>query len=120
MKIQFFLCVFSLAASVLGSSAGVYQVVYFWYAYQLELLANPTTKIIAPECIGSAPGGACYFDEFARYIQSSGKGTTPWPINAASGIGTNMSPDPTTAAKALEANGYRATTKYQALCTLLV
>ncbi|KAM3064855.1 hypothetical protein ACMFMG_010437 [Clarireedia jacksonii] len=114
MKTSILLCALSLFSTVFCSAgAGALQVVYEWYAYQLEIQAAPATRIIAPGCVG-AGGGNCNFDEFVRYIQlpTKPKGSSKnakavlWAAGASTGIGDELNPDPIVAADALSAEGY--------------
>lgn len=48
---------------------GGYERMFFWNAYQVELeVFGPGNSQIAPGCIGTRPGGSCYFQEFIHHI----------------------------------------------------
>jgi hypothetical protein len=113
MKLQSILCLFGPVSYVFASaSANGYQVVYLWYAYQLDIKQTTGwTSQFARGCIGTVPGGGCYFDEFARWIayQSPKKGALPkW--TGSTQIGTNLAPDVDDAATQLTNAGYKPTT----------
>ncbi|KAI1080981.1 hypothetical protein F5B20DRAFT_588939 [Whalleya microplaca] len=79
-----------------------------WYAYRLDVIAfGSGNTVIAPNCIGSAPGKSCFFDEFVRYIQMTGQTTSAW--TGSTTVGTNLEPDVFTTASELDKNGYRNT-----------
>jgi hypothetical protein len=106
MKLQFLLCLCSLASSVLASQgAGPYQTVFVWYAYRLEVLQyGPLSTLTGTGCVGTVPGGGCYFDEFIRWIQRTGRKSQAW--TGSTGIGTNLTPDTEDAVTKLIVEGY--------------
>ncbi len=106
MRIQFLLCLCSLASSVLASlGAGPYQTVFVWYAYRLEVLQyGPMNTLTGAGCIGSVPSGGCYFDEFIKWIQRTGPNSPAW--RGSTGIGTNLTPDTEDAVTKLIVGGY--------------
>lgn len=81
------------------------QTMLLWYAYRLDIIAFGVDDIfLGRNCFGSAPDRSCYFDEFLRYIQLTGKETDAWA--GRTNVGTNLNPDVLTTAKEL------ATTRY--------
>lgn len=63
-----------------------------WYAYRMDIMAfGAGSTLIAPDCIGTAPDGTCYFDEFLRYIERIGPNNPAWTGRTA--VGTNLDPD---------------------------
>ncbi|KAJ3557280.1 hypothetical protein NPX13_g9960 [Xylaria arbuscula] len=71
--------VFLIIPLVLASVAvGPWQLVYCWYAYQMDILANPKGgHLIASACSGSGTHGTCNFDQFIR--ETSRVGFEPDP-----------------------------------------
>lgn len=62
MKLLYLLNILFLVTPGLASTlAGPYQTVFFWYAYQLEVLQyGPKSTLTGKGCKGSAAGGGCY------------------------------------------------------------
>jgi hypothetical protein len=65
--------------------AGPYTTMLAWYAYMMEAEYSYDSSRedrgranfkIAPGCVGSRPGGVCYFEEFLDYIKI---GKKSWP-----------------------------------------
>jgi hypothetical protein len=81
MKLQYLLCLCSLASSVLASDgAGNYQIIFYWYAYRLQVVNH------YPLSIATGCPGACLFDDFIAWIHGS---STPF---APTGIRNNLNP----------------------------
>lgn len=102
MKLQYLFYLFSLAASVLASvGAGPYQLVFFWYAYRLDLQFGSAGSRIAEGCGATVGGRDCQFDDFMRYIQR--KGGKIITLSGPTGIGGETAPDVLDAVKKLAA-----------------
>jgi hypothetical protein len=100
--------------------AGPYQVVFFWYAYQLEVQANPTgNREIAPYCPAKTRSDKiCTFDEFAKYIKK--KTGTPKVWKGSSGVSaTENWPEAKEAADGLVKNNYQSDIDSNKLSKLL-
>ncbi|KAK3938835.1 hypothetical protein QBC46DRAFT_409750 [Diplogelasinospora grovesii] len=96
-----FLLVSLLAPCVLGNKvAGPWQMLFLWYAYQLDVRANGTPAKIAVGCVGTN-SGHCYFDELLQYAQRAGQ---RW--NGQSGVGQDLKPDVVSTADSLTKGGY--------------
>lgn len=69
-----------------------------WYAYRLNIKAyGADHTLLAPGCYD------CYFDDFLKFIQRTGKGSTPWAGKTT--VGNNLTPDVVTTAKELATSG---------------
>ena len=108
MKVATLLSVLGLALSASAEIAlsAEYEAVYYWYAYQLENeeAVDKTTKVLAPDCAGTAFLLTCYFDEFIKFVQADNANSIPW--KGPSGVGTNLTPDPNDAAADLKKAGF--------------
>ncbi|KFY34086.1 hypothetical protein V494_07070 [Pseudogymnoascus sp. VKM F-4513 (FW-928)] len=79
MKISLFILSFLAAFATAGGTAGGYERMFLWYAYEISLAANGASNTIAKGCIGKrlpmdpegAPPNQCSFNEFIRYIDET-------------------------------------------------
>ncbi|KAG2420571.1 hypothetical protein HFD88_000183 [Aspergillus terreus] len=91
-----------LSSANASNLAGPYQPVLFYYAYHAELTRfGPDGVHTGHGCLGTRPGGGCYFDEFIKYILRN-----PSTYDKATGIGTNITPDVEDAVEKLRQSDY--------------
>ncbi|PWY65641.1 hypothetical protein BO94DRAFT_338998 [Aspergillus sclerotioniger CBS 115572] len=84
------------------------QSLLYWYAYRIDIMANdPATRVIAVGCDGTGPGNTCYFDEFLRYIQKTGKKTKAW--TGSTTVGEDLTPNVLATAEELATGGVAKT-----------